>query len=66
MRLNPNHEKDGQDAWKESGLTYGQKVKYKGEEATVDAIGYGPLAKGRVRISTYIGNFIVDVKELEV
>lgn len=47
-------------------LVHGQKVKYKGEEAFVDAIGYSPLAKGRVRISTEIGNFIVDVDELEV
>jgi hypothetical protein len=66
MRLNPNHEKDGQDAWDKYKLSYGQKVKFEGEEVTIIGIGYGLLLDGKAKIDTDQGVRIVDVKELEV
>jgi hypothetical protein len=65
MRLNPNHEKDGEEAWKKHKLSYGQKVKFEGEEVTVIAIGYGMLLDGRVQIDTGEGLKTVDVTQLE-
>lgn len=60
MKLNLNNE------WDNYKLTYGQKVKFEGEEVTVIGIGHGPLLEGRVKIDTNEGVRIVDVRELEV
>ena len=66
MRLNPNYEKDGQEAWDKYKLKYGQKVKFEKEEVTIIGIGYGPLFDGKAKIDTNQGVRIVDVVELEV
>ena len=66
MNINPNHKQDGEAAWKKSGLTCGQTVKYNGEEYTATAIGYGMLFDGKIRITDKHGNKkIVNLSELE-
>jgi len=66
MRLNPNHQADGEQAWKESGLTYGQDVIYKGKTYVAVAIGYGALLKGKVEIYNGKELLTVSITDLEV
>ena len=65
MKLNLNHQTDGEQAWKESGLTYGQQVTYKGKSYNVIAIGYGVLLHGKVQIDNGEELMTVSITDLE-
>jgi hypothetical protein len=65
MNINPNHQQDGEQAWKESGLHYLQTVKYQGNEYKIVAIGYGVLMQGKVRIANSEETLTVKVSDLE-
>jgi len=56
MKINPNHVKDGQEAWAKSGLHYGQAVQMNGKAYKVVAIGYGMLFEGKAEIEDENGN----------
>ena len=60
MRLNPNHQQDGEEAWNKSGLVYGQEVLYKGKKYMVIGIGYGMLFKDIAQIDN--GEEILNVR----
>lgn len=66
MNINHNHQQDGEQAWKESGLHYLQTVKYQGNEYKAVAIGYGVLKQGKVRIANGEETLTVKVSDLEV
>lgn len=66
MNINHNHQQDGEQAWKESGLHYGQKVIYKGKVYEAVAIGYGVLMQGKVRIANGEETLTVKVSDLKV
>lgn len=66
MNLNSNSQQDVEQAWKESGLHYGQIVKFQGNEYKVVAVGYGILLKGKIRIANERETLQVNLKDVEV
>ena len=66
MNINPNHQQDGKQAWKDSGLEEGQIVTYKGKKYFAVAIGYGALLQGKVQIDDMESDFLtVNLTDLE-
>jgi hypothetical protein len=65
MKLNKNHEQDGKQAWKDSGLEEGQIVTYKGKKYYAVAIGYGMLLQGKVQIDNEDELLTVNLTDLE-
>lgn len=65
MNLNKNHQQDGEQAWKDSGLKEGQIVTYKGKKYYAVAIGYGMLLQGKVQIDNEEELLTVNLTDLE-